>query len=213
MAESNVIKASVRTEHGSRASRRLRDNGLVPGVIYGHKEESVMLAIPKSQIDYLLRHGTHGLLELDVDGKTESAVIKELQWNSFGRDVLHVDFTRVSKGELITVEVPLVMKGTAAGATAGGVVDVQLHSLKIECPADKLVESITINISDLQLGKAIHVKDLQLPEGVRSAVDPDLIVVHVVSKRDEAEPSDASSIGAEPEVIRREGKTEDSEGT
>ncbi|MFO0945897.1 MAG: 50S ribosomal protein L25 [Planctomycetota bacterium] len=211
MAQSVVIPVTVRKEKGTRAAKRLRAEGRVPAVIYGHKEEVVQLAVPELDLRNLLRHGAHGLLELNFDGKVESAVIKELQWDVLGLEILHVDFARVSKDERVTIEIPIVLKGSAPGVAEGGVLDQPLHSIEIECPANNIQENVVVSINHLHLGESVFVKDLKFLEGVTTSVDPDQIVIHVVKAAAEEEAEEEAGEQAEPELIRREKSEEESE--
>lgn len=211
MAQSVVIPVTVRKEKGSRAAKRLRATGHVPAIIYGHKEEVIQLAVPALDLQNLLRHGAHGLLELNVNGKVESAVIKEMQWDVLGLEILHVDFARVSQDERVSIEIPIVVKGTAPGVSEGGVLDQPLHSIEIECPANNIQESVVVNINHLHLGESIFVKDLKFLEGVTTTADPDQIVIHVVTASEEEEEEGAGGEQAEPELIRREKAEEESE--
>jgi large subunit ribosomal protein L25 len=212
MVEALAIGASRRTEKGSRAAQRARAEGKVPGVLYGHKEEVVWLSVDTTTLETLLRKGGHGLLELNLDGKTEYAVIKDLQWDVFGREILHVDFGRVSKHEKIVVEVPLVLKGVAPGLTEGGVLDQPMHSIEIRCPADNIQEQVVVHINQLHLGGSIFVKDLTLPTGAEALVDGDQVVVHIAKAKTDEEIAAAEAGTAEPELIRREKGEEEGEG-
>lgn len=206
-----IIQATVRNETGSRAVRRLRASGKVPAVIYGHKLATVPIAIDSHRVYALMRHGAHGLLELDVEGARDSAVIKALQWDALGKDVLHIDFARVSKDERVSLEVPIVLRGTAPGIAEGGVLDQPLHGIEIECAAGDIQESVIVSVNNLHLGQSILVKDLKLREGAKTSADPEQVVVQVVMPVAEEEaPAEGTEGPAEPELIRRE-KAEDDE--
>lgn len=213
MAETVTLGAKPRQENGSQAARRLRREGLVPAVLYGHKEATIMLTLNLDEVTKALRHGAR-VVDLKTEGgKEEKAFIRELQWDHLGKSLLHVDFTRVSLDERIDVTVRLELRGIAPGVTGGGVLDQPLHELEIECLAISIPESIRVNIGELQLGGVIHVKDLHLPEGVTTKVDPDAIVVHVTTPAVEAEPGAIPEAGgtAEPEVIGKAKEEEESE--
>src|SRR5437899_10833722 len=205
MAEAVQLIAEPRTGRGTQAARRLRRQGLVPAVVYGHKEATLSVALPLEEVEKLIRRGVR-VVDLRAGGKEEKAFIREVQWDHLGKDLLHVDFTRVSADERIVVSVPLEIRGTAPGVTAGGVLDQPLHLLSIECLAISLPESIRVNVGELQLGQAIHIRELVLPPGVKALDDPDAIVVQVRAK--EVEPEVAAPVEvaeqAEPEVIGRQ---------
>jgi large subunit ribosomal protein L25 len=203
MAESVLLVSKPRQVHGTHAARRLRRQGLVPAVVYGHKEAVLSVVLAREDLLKALRHGAR-VVDLQADGKEEKALIREVQYDHLGQEVLHVDFARVSADERIVIQVPLELRGTAPGATAGGLLDQPLHTLEVECLALSVPESIRVNISELQIGSMIHVRELKLPEGVKAMADPEAIVVQVKAPQVEAEaPAAAPAETAEPEVIGR----------
>jgi large subunit ribosomal protein L25 len=214
MAESVVLQTQKREGRGSRKAGKLRVTGLVPAVLYGHKEATVSLALEHKPLLEAIRHGVR-VLEIRTDKGAENAQIVEVQWDHLGKDVLHVDLKRVDKDERIHVPVPIELKGIAPGVAAGGQLDQPLHSLYVECPALAVPDSIRVVINDLQLGQAIHVKDVKLPENVKALDDADAVVVHVIVKAAEAAApaaeGEAVAAAAEPEVITRK-KPEEGEG-
>src|SRR6516164_3205123 len=182
MAESVTLVAKMREPGGKSAAKKLRKQGLVPGVIYGHKEETLAITLPGTELSRAIRHNVH-VLDVKTDGKVEKALIREVQWDHLGMNVLHVDFARVAADERITVTVPIEIRGTAPGITAGGVLDQPMHTIAVECLAISIPDSIRVNVGELQLGSAIHVKELVLPEGVKAMADADAVVVHVTMKQ------------------------------
>jgi len=214
MAESVVLVAEARDGRGTRAARRLRKQGFVPAVIYGHKEETVSVALHTEDLEKAIRHGAR-VVDLQAGGKTEKALIRDLQWDHLGKELLHVDFTRVAADERVTLTVPLEIRGIAPGIAAGGVLDQPLHSLHVECLAVSIPDRIRVNVNELQLDAAIHVRDLVLPPGVKVMDDPDAIIVHVTAKQVEAEaaaPAAPAAEQAEPELIGRQKAAEEGEG-
>ena len=129
------------------------------------------------------------LAELDLGGTTETVLIRDVQWDHLGKEILHLDFARVSAEEIIETEVPLDIRGHAAGIAAGGIVEQVVHSLSIRCKAGAIPDSIKVDISDLQVDQGIHVRDLKLPPDVTVDADPDLLLVHVVTRAAEPEPT------------------------
>src|SRR5256714_11174150 len=132
MAQSAQVTAKPRSELGTRANRRLRLSGLIPGVIYGHKEAVVPVTLPKKEVVNFLNRGTH-LFEVGLDGKKETVLVKEVQYDHLGHEVLHVDFARVSLDEEVDVTVPLELKGEPKGEADGGVLQQILNELQVEC--------------------------------------------------------------------------------
>src|SRR5438552_9814855 len=180
MAEVITLAAQRREGRGSQKAKKLRLQGLVPAVVYGHKEATVSIALPADEVTKAIRQGAH-IVNLQTDGITQTALIKEIQWDHLGKELQHVDFARVSADERVTVPVPIEIRGTAPGIAQGGVLDQPLHTLHLECPVTSIPGSIRVNISELQLDGAIHVRDLALPEGVKAMDDPDVIVVHITA--------------------------------
>jgi large subunit ribosomal protein L25 len=211
MAESVVLVTQPRQGRGSQAARQLRRKGLVPAVLYGHKEETLSVALPADEVEKAIRHGVR-VVDLKADGKEGKALIRDVQWDHLGKELLHVDFTRVAADERIVVTVPLEIRGVAPGVNAGGTLDQPIHTLSVECLAISIPESIRVNVGELQIGSAIHVRDLVLPPGVKVMSDPDAIVVHVTTKVTEPEAPVAAEAPeqAEPEVIGRQ-KVEEEE--
>jgi large subunit ribosomal protein L25 len=213
MAETVQMEVQPRSGRGTHLAAKLRRQGRVPAVVYGHKEATVPVSVSNDDLHKAIRHGAR-VLDLQAGGKTEKVLIRELQWDHLGQEILHVDFARISEDERIHVTVPLELRGTAVGVTGGGLLDQPMHTLAIECLAIRIPESIRVNVSELQVGQAIHVKDLHLPEGVKALADADAIVIQV--KTPVAEPEAAAAVPAaeqaEPERIGRQKPAEEEEG-
>jgi len=211
MAETVQLTVQPRDGAGTRASERLRQQGLLPAVVYGHKEATVPVALSHDDFVKALRHGAR-LVQLKTNGSTESAIIQEVQWDHLGKDVLHVDFRRVSEDERVVVSVPLHLRGIAPGVSGGGLLDQPLHVINVECLVTAVPDEIRVNIGELQQDQSIYVKDLKLPDGVKAMADPDAIVVHIRPPQVEAPVAAAPAAEtAEPEVIGRQAKAEEGE--
>jgi large subunit ribosomal protein L25 len=204
MADALKLTTQPRTGTGSRDANRLRKAGRVPAVVYGHKEETLPITVSRDELASALRHHAR-TVDLDLNGKAETVLIQQVQHDHLGSGLVHVDFRRVSKDERVRTTVDIELRGTAPGATGGGVLDQPLHKIHVECPAIAIPESIRVRIDGLLLGQAIHVKELELPAGVKALDDPDLVVVQV--KQQQAalpEPTTLAPEGtAEPEVITK----------
>ena len=205
MAETAQLSAKPRSELGSRANKRLRDKGFIPGVIYGHKEAVVPVTLPKKEVVGYLDKGAH-VFDIALDGKSEKVLVKEVQYDHLGMEVLHVDFARVSLDERVEVTVPLELKGEPKGEAEGGVLQQVVSELELECLVTEIPDAIRHNVADMALGDVLHIKDLKLPSGVKAMQDEDLIVATVKEVAEEA-PAEAAEGSAEPEVIGR--KAED----
>jgi large subunit ribosomal protein L25 len=151
---------------------------------------------------------------VDLKGDvSDTALVRGLQWNTYGTDVLHVDLARVSAEERVHVRVPVETRGTAAGAHEGGIVELVMHEVEIECPAGSIPDKIEVRVHEMQVGDSLKAGEIPLPEGVRMLVEPDIIVVHCVGRTLEEEEvtAEAGAEAAEPEVIGRKGKEEEEE--
>ncbi|MCC7351109.1 MAG: 50S ribosomal protein L25 [Phycisphaerales bacterium] len=205
--QSAQISVKQRSELGSRANKRLRDGGQVPGVIYGHKEAVIPITLPKKEVSNHLAHGAH-VFDLNFDGRSEKVLVKEVQYDHLGMEVIHVDFARVSLDEKVEVTVTLELKGTPKGEADGGVLQQVLSELEVECLVTEIPEVIRHNVSEMALDDVLHVRDLQLPPGVRALQDEDLIVATVREVVEEAA-APAAEGEAEPEVIGRKAEGEE----
>jgi large subunit ribosomal protein L25 len=204
MAEAFVLEVQERKTSGTNAAKQIRKKGLVPAVIYGHGERTDSLSVSGDTLHKAIRQGVR-IFDVTVNGTAQKALLREVQWDPLGHDVLHADFYRVSADETVTLEVRVELRGTAPGVTAGGVLVQQIHSLSVECLIINIPESIRVPITELQIDQAIHVRELKLPEGVKVKNDPEAILVQVSKKVEEVvAPVVAPAVeGAEPEVIGR----------
>lgn len=213
---SEAIKLRVETRDpaknkgtGSRVSRRLRADGRIPAVIYGHKQAVVPISLAAVDVRSMIAAATH-LAELDLGGQTETVLIREVQWDHLGREILHVDFARVDKSELVETEVALEYKGDAVGVAEGGLLEPVVRALKVKCPAGSIPDVIKVDVSGVKLGEGLHVRELNLPEGVVADADPDVLLVHVVAPGQKAEATEGGE-ATQPEVIKPERKDKDAD--
>jgi large subunit ribosomal protein L25 len=197
MAE--TLQVTVRDKGGKHNTRRLRREGHTPAVLYGHGLENVCLSVPSDQLDAALRHGSR-LVSL-AGAVNESAFIRDLQWDTYGTHVLHVDLTRISADELVEVVVSIELRGEAPGVKEGGVVDHALHQVEIECPASAIPEKLYVNINHLNLNGSITLGQLELPEKAKAFGDPDTVVVQCVVPVEKPEEELGEAAPGEPEVI------------
>jgi large subunit ribosomal protein L25 len=196
------VTAKPRSELGTRANRRLREAGLLPGVIYGHKEAVVPVTVPRKEVVDHMNRGAR-LFDLSLDGKSEKVLIKEVQFDHLGIEVIHVDFARVRLDEKVKVTVPVELKGTPKGEADGGVLQQILTALEVECLVTEIPDAIRHNVAEMALDDVLHIKDLKLPEGVKSLQDGELIVATVKEILEVVEPVVEAEGAAEPEVIGR----------
>lgn len=206
MADAIKLKSEPRKGQGSRDANRLRKAGRIPSIVYGHKQTPAAITVSRDELLAVIRHHAR-TLQLEIDGKADTVLIQEVQHDHLGSSILHVDFRRVSRDERIKTTVAIELRGTAPGTTSGGVLDQPLHTIHIECPALAIPESIRVKIDTLQIGQAIHVKEIEMPQGVKALDDPDLVVVQVKQQVIAPEPTAVvapiEGAAAEPEVITK----------
>lgn len=205
MAE--VLNVEVRELTGKRNNRRLRRSGSIPAILYGHGEDCVSLTVPADQLDAAIRHGSR-VVELQ-GGATESALIRELHWDTYGKYVLHVDFTRVSADERIEVTLSIELRGQAPGTKNGGIVEQVVREIAVECLAAAIPEKLTMRINALELDGSLTVADFEPIDGVKLLVADDLVIAQCVLPTEAPEEEAGPATGAEPEVI---GRKDDEDG-
>jgi large subunit ribosomal protein L25 len=209
MAQQAKLTVQTRTQVGRNAIKKVRKEGLIPGVIYGVGQEPINLEVNRRQLSTVLAHSSSEniLLELEIvdgDNKRSSlAMIQEVQHHPIQRQILHVDFHAVSATEKITAEVPIETIGEPIGVkTNGGLLEHNLRDLEVECLPGDLPDRIEVDVTSLDINQSIHVKDLKLPPGVEAVTDGDLTVVAVSAARVEEEPTEAlGATPVAPEVI------------
>lgn len=214
MSNRVTLKAQQRTAMGRNAVKKLKAAEAVPAIIYGSGAEPKPLQVSRRELDTILSHavGENILVDLEIneDGKTSSrlALIQEVQHHPVNRAVLHVDFHAVSVNETLVAEIPVEPEGEAVGVkTYGGLLEQSLRSIEVECLPKDLPEVIRVDVSGLNIGGSLHVKDLPLPEGVTAVTDGDVTVFLVSEPKVSAETETTAEVTA-PEVIR-EKKTDE----
>ncbi len=204
-----TLSATLRSESGKGAARALRRAGSVPAVIYGHKREPMSLAVPTRELERLLERVAAGstVVELSIDGKVSRTLIREIQKHPFKKQLVHIDFQELVAGEKITVSVPLVIVGISVGVRSfAGILDQTMRELEVSVDPSAMPNHIDIDVSALNIGDSIHVRDIVLPAGITVLSDPDASVVVVaapkVNATDAAADAAAATAAAEPEVLR-----------
>ena len=209
----DVLEVAKREKTGSAASRRLRRDGLVPAILYGHGQENENLAVPQRDVKALLRH--HGKMVELKGAVKDNALVSDMQWDPLGIEVIHLDLIRVNLSEKVEVTVAIHAHGDPIGVREGGILLENLHEVEIRCPAGSIPESVGLNVSEIHLGEHRTAGDLELPAEVELVTSPETVVAHVEAPRKAAETEQAEdSLGAEPEVIAKgSGEGEDEEGS
>lgn len=209
MSGKAILKAEPRQDRGKSATRKMRAAGRTPAVVYGHHEETRLLTVDTHELDLLFRrvHWENTIIELDIEGEKGGAVrtlVREVQAHAHKPFVFHVDFQQIHAGERVHVSVPIRLVGTAPGLKSGGVMMQTVTDLDIRCMPDNIPEYLEVDISGLEIGDAMHLSDIALPEGVEAEIDADSTICSVtpptVAVASAETPAEDEAVG-EPEVI------------
>ena len=175
MSEETTLAAEIRTEFGKGFARRLRAAGKIPAVVYGHGTEPVHVALPGHETALIVRRA-NALIELDIDGRNELVLVKDVQRDPVRQVVEHIDLIVVKRGEKMTVDVPVVVVGEPFSGT---IANLDLATLTIEAEATNIPEHIEVDVEDLEDGTHITAADVKLPAGTSLATDPETLVVAI----------------------------------
>ena len=211
MSNDFKLDAEMRSDLGKGASRRLRRENKVPAILYGGEGEPVNLTLPANVVNRMLQEESFysSIIFLTVDGKSERTILRDLQRHPYKQTILHMDFQRLVAGQEITVNIPLhfVNEDTCVGVkTGGGLISHTMTELEVSCRPRDLPEYIEVDMAEIEVGGAVHISDIKLPEGVTSIAlshgeDHDLAVAAVHAKKggsdDEAEDEGDSADVAE----------------
>jgi large subunit ribosomal protein L25 len=204
------LKTKTRTTTGNGPARRLRVLGHIPAVLYGPQTEPVLLSVNKSDLEQVFKKGGIGQVILNLviqtngDTTTRPAMIKELQTHPVSRNFIHVDFYEIKMDQKITAKIPVITTGKAKGIELGGMLQIIRRELEVECLPLAVPESIEIDISDLDIGDSIHVRDIKLEGEIEFLEEDDYTVVTVLSPKLEEEPEEEAE---EEEAEKEEGET------
>ena len=206
-----VFEAQTRSEYGRKASKEYRAQGRLPANIYGLGKENLTVTIDTKQFTRAFMSG-HRIVTLNTEGGEEKGVVKEVQYDGLGTDLLHVDFTRIDIHKKIILDVALEIIGTVVA----GVLEVPLKEVKVESLPAGFPSSIPVNITELKIGDVLRIEDLEAPEGCVFTDAPDALVLQVTApveiEEEVAEVEGAETEGLEePEVVGKP-KEDDSEG-
>ena len=203
MAERSQLTVEKREKLGTAESRRLRSQGFVPANVYGMGKDSIAVSLKGDEIRSIVSAGEK-IVEISVDGQPDTTLITEVQWDTFSLHIQHVDFQRVDPTKKVSVDVPIELRGIAPGVLAGGALEHQLHSASINCPVISLPSSLSVRINDLNIGDAITLESIELPDGAEFGLPADTVIVRVAEAVDVSDEDLEAEVGpAEPELIGR----------
>lgn len=202
-SDTTILTIKPREIEGSRANRRLRREGLVPGVLYGRGGDPLPFAVDARELRHAL-HASGAVIELSFDGKSTPAVLKDAQHHPVRGETTHVDFLRVDLTKPIEAVVPLELDGAedGPGVRDGGVVDQTLREVRVEALPNEIPESIRLDVSELQIGDTLALGAAVIPSGVKLIDDPESVAVSVLAPRLQTE--EAEGIEEETEVVGEE---------
>lgn len=202
MANIIELQAQARSESGTAAVGRLRRAGSIPGVLYGRNRENSNIQVDGKTFTRIIDHSASDniLVNLQISGGEQLALVQEVQHDHLKGGILHVDFHAIAMDEDIHADVPLETVGTPEGAKFGGQLELMLHTIEVHCLPKDLPEKISIDVTSLKVGESIHVRELNLPEGVKVRLDGDVVVViiHEPKVDDTPAPAAAPAKGAAP---------------
>jgi large subunit ribosomal protein L25 len=179
--ETLTVSVKKRNNVGTRATDQLRKEGMLPAVLYGHGEENIAFSLPYTTMEDCMRRNIR-ILKLDFGKKSDQVLIKDLQWDTFGNSLLHVDFMRVRMDEVVSMVVGVSSTGRAKGIDEGGSLDIGRNEITVKCLPTNIPDTLEFDVSDLGVGDVLHVKNLTLPEGVELDDDPEAVLASVTAR-------------------------------
>jgi large subunit ribosomal protein L25 len=211
MEKTLLLKAEIREQTGSKAVQKVRKQGRIPAIVYGHKQEPVAISLDAHNFVERLHHGQR-LMDVQIGKKKEKIIVKDLQYDYLGKDIIHADLMRVSVTEMVKVTVPIELKGTAKGTHEGGIIEEHADHLEIECRATDIPETIVVWVKEVSVDDALHAGDIELPDGVKLLSSPETLVVtcHLVAAAKTTEQVE-EEMPVAPEVISEAKEAEEGE--
>ncbi|PSH04839.1 MAG: 50S ribosomal protein L25 [Acidobacteria bacterium] len=207
----NTVEATLREASDKNAARRLRTTGMIPAVLYGAKKDPRAIAVDPKQILRILHSasGHNTIFDVTLEGEQTKAMVVDWQYEPLKGSLLHVDLKRIAMDQKMRVSVPVHVEGEAKGIKEdGGLLDVVLREIQIECLPTDIPSHISVDVTNLRQGQAIRISELPQNDAVKYLNDPDSVVVHITYVREEAAaPAEGAAAAAEPEVIKK-GKAE-----
>jgi len=219
VTENNVLEAQPRVAGDKNDARRVRRSGKIPAVLYGAGKQSLPVSVDPRQVSRILhsQSGYNTIFDLTLDGERTKAMIVDWQYEPIKGALLHIDLKRIAMQEKLRVNVPIVLKGEAAGVKQqGGILEQIAREVEVECLPDDIPTSIEADVSELVFGKVMRIADLKHSDKVKFLSDPNQPVAHIISVKEEVAPTpeaaaaEAAAAPAEPEVIKK-GKQETEE--
>jgi len=201
MEKALVLQAQSREQTGTHSTAKLRRQGRIPAIVYGHKKEPAAVSLDAHDFTDALQHGRR-VIDVKCGSSKETVMVKDLQYDYLGKHVIHADLMRVDVSEIVTVSVPVQFKGEPKGAADGGVVVVHVDSLEVRCKVSDIPEVFVVSVKEMQVGDSIHAGDIAIPEGVTLVDEPETLIAACSLVTAAKTPEEIEKeIPAAPEVI------------
>ncbi|MEK7273766.1 MAG: 50S ribosomal protein L25, partial [Candidatus Desantisbacteria bacterium] len=195
------LNAIVREKKGKEANKKLKANGRVPAILYGREKDNISLTINAKELAKVISAGENAIISMTLtDNMQETVVLKDWQLHPYNGTILHADFYRISLEESIEANVPVAIVGTAPGQKTGGVLDILLREIEIRALPLQVPDKFEINVSHLEIGDIIHVKDISIGEGIEMLSDPEQVIITLTVPAVDLEAAQGPS---EPEVVKK----------
>ena len=212
MGKTLLLNGQVRQHIGTKAAVKVREQGRIPAILYGHKQEPMAISLDAHNLVEGLHHG-HRVMDIKIGKAKETVIVKDLQYDYLGKDIIHVDLMRVDVTETITVSVPIELKSKIKVAEGGGIIEAHADKLEVSCKVAYIPESIVVLVKEMSIGDSLHASDIQLPEAVTLVSNPQTILftcsmVAAAKSTEEIEKEEP----AKPEVIGEAERKEQSTG-
>jgi large subunit ribosomal protein L25 len=196
-----VLHVQLREQTGTSATRRLRQSGLTPVVLYGHGQPCAHLSVSSKEVATLLRH--HGKTVQLEGAANDHALVSDMQYDPLGIEVLHMDLIRVNLSEKVNVTVPVRLHGDPVGVHQGGMLLENVHDVEIRCGVNLIPESVRLGVAGLELGHSLTAAHIELPEGVELVTDSETVICHIEAPKGGDDDEVSGATGAEPEMINK----------
>lgn len=189
--EQRILTIEARDSLGKNACRRLRENAKIPAVVYGKGMESVAVTVDRKELESAIagEGGINHLITLKGAGPLDGnvVIVADLTRHCLKDRMLHVDLHKINLQETVKVKVPVSITTVAKGIKDGGIQDLVMHEIEIECLPGQIPENVEVDVSELEMGESLHVSDLNLPSGLKVLDDPSATIVNILGKTKEAE--------------------------
>lgn len=217
MEKNLLLKAEIREHTGTASAAKVREQGRIPAIVYGHKQETVAISLDAHNLVEGLHHG-HRVVDIQIGKKKETMMLKDLQYDYLGKNIIHIDLVRVDASETVKVMVPIELKGTAKGTHEGGIIEEHMDHLEVECKVTDIPETIVVSIKEVGVGDSVHAEDIELPAGLKLVSSPSTVLVTCslvaaaksTEELEEEEPAAPEVIGEAEEAEEAEPSEEES---